>query len=722
MKLKRAPGSFVKHVGTLVTGTGFAQAVTLAGTLILARLFAPDAFGLLALYVTLVSFLSVLGGGRYELAIMLPETDAEAANVLYLSVVVAMGISLFCLVLVALVRVPVASLLGDPRMANWLWSVPAVLFISDAYQSLNYWCGRMKQFRRLAFSRVFQAIGTVACQLLLFALHVSSGFALIGGYIFGQLLATVLLLVQVLASEARFLIVSYNPKSIRSTLKEYRNFPFYKAPYSFISNAASQLVFVVLRVFSSLHVVGLYSLASRAIYLPVNLIAASMNQVFYEKAATELKEGRLEDFVTRVLRVQILLATPVLVFVAFEARLLFGEILGSKWAAGGAYVVWLACAGYMYFLTSWLDRVFDVRGRQRLSLGLEFAGNAASLGALVVTLMMTGNSVHAVAAFSVSEVLYSIVWLCTAYHVAGFRVKSLWTLAQDALISAVSVAALFLLIAKALHPWPWVRLAVVVSLLGAALVFSFVRYVRGGYAFSSTAERFHKFWSDKTTCLNHCESPEFYAAQGRELQELLAKRHHRSVLEIGCGEGSLFKHLHFGQETYRGVDFSSHFLEKFRSQHPGVELECAEGASYCRENQTFDLILSNGVVQHFDPEMLARHVENARKMMHSGSELVWGCVLDKNSRALYESGAFGGANGSGWTNLVKARIRRFLGLDAMGFWYEQKEIAALAQKYGLGVRFSPSKLYPYRFHAILTIADHSGKANRSSAEASQHAS
>jgi SAM-dependent methyltransferase len=376
----------------------------------------------------------------------------------------------------------------------------------------------------------------------------------------------------------------------------------------------------------------------------------------------------------------------------------------------------------MYFLTSWLDRVFDVRGRQRLSLGLEFTGNAASLGALVVTLMLTGNPVRAVAAFSVSEVLYSIVWLCTAYHVAGFRVKSLWTLAQDALISAVSVAALFLLIAKLLHPWPWIRLAVVVSVLGAALVFSFVRYVRGGYAFSSTAERFHRFWSDKTTCLNHSESQDFYAAQGRELQELLAKRHHRSVLEIGCGEGSLFKHLHFGQETYRGVDFSDHFLKKFRSLHPGVELECAEGASYCREDQTFDLILSNGVVQHFDPEMLARHVANARKMMHPGSELVWGCILDKNSRSLYESGAFGGANGSGWTNLAKARIRRFLGLDAMGFWYERKEIAALAKKYGLGVRFSPSKLYPYRFHAIMTIADHSGAADYSSVDTSRRVS
>jgi lipopolysaccharide exporter len=706
MKLKRAQGSFVKHVGTLVTGTGFAQLVTLAGTLILARLFAPDAFGLMALYVTLVSFLSVLGGGRYELAIMLPEKDSDAANVLYLSIWVALGISVVCLALVALFRFPIAELLGDRRMATWLWSVPIILFVSDIYQSLNFWCGRMKQFQRLAFSRVFQALGTIIAQLALFALHVSSGFALIGGWIFGQAIAAIILAIQVMWHDMHFLIASYDTNSIRASLREYKNFPYYKAPYSFISNGASQLIFVVLRIFSSLHVVGLYSLASRAIYLPVNLIASSMNQVFYEKAATEVQVGRLEDFVTRALRVQAILATPVLVFVVFEARLLFGELLGANWSDGGSYVVWLAFAGYMYFLTSWLDRVFDVRGRQKLSLMLGFVGNAASLAALTLTLMWTGNSVSAVAAFSVSEVIYSVVWLCTAYHVAGFSVKSLLTLAKDTAMSAVIVAALFSFLATVLRPWPWFRLGSIVIVLVATLLFSFVRYVRGGYAFISTADRFRNFWSDKTTCLNHSEAPEFYAEQGRELREILASERYRSVLEIGCGEGSLFKYLHFGPEVYRGVDFSSHFLEVFRSRHPGVQLECADGASYCADKQ-FDLIFSNGVIQHFDPEMLDKHVANARKMMHTNSEFFCGCVLDKRSRGMYDAGTYSGANGHKLQRLLKAKVRRALGLDPMGFWYGQKEFAELAHRHGLGVRFVPSKLYPYRFHAIMRIANDS---------------
>ena len=43
-----------------------------------------------------------------------------------------------------------------------------------------------------------------------------------------------------------------------------------------------------------------------------------------------------------------------------------------------------------------------------------------------------------------------------------------------------------------------------------------------------------------------------------------------------------------------------------------------------------------------------------------------------------------------------------LGLDAMGYWYEPEEVAALAHKYGLQAQFVPSALYPYRFHAVLS--------------------
>src|SRR5262249_5905796 len=173
--------------------------------LLLTRLFAPEAFGLLALFITVVSFLSALGGARYELAIMLPEEDRVAAQVFHLSVIVLVAICTVCFVLVAVLHHPIAGLFGDPAVEPWLWTVPFMLFFNGLNQVLGFWCGRMKRFSQLATSRVVQALATVLAQLLLFVLHASGGIALIGGYIFGQSLGTFVLIGQVATRDASFL-------------------------------------------------------------------------------------------------------------------------------------------------------------------------------------------------------------------------------------------------------------------------------------------------------------------------------------------------------------------------------------------------------------------------------------------------------------------------------------------------------------------------------------
>src|SRR5579864_924877 len=149
-RLPRAPGKFISNVLTLITGNGLSQIINVAGTLILAHLFAPEAFGSFALFVTLVSFLSVLGGGRYELAIMLPEKDEDAANILFLALLVLSGLAGISLLLVALFHTPVARLLGDERLRLWLWAAPVALFVNGLYQVQGVWFGRMKRFRHVA--------------------------------------------------------------------------------------------------------------------------------------------------------------------------------------------------------------------------------------------------------------------------------------------------------------------------------------------------------------------------------------------------------------------------------------------------------------------------------------------------------------------------------------------------------------------------------------------
>jgi O-antigen/teichoic acid export membrane protein/SAM-dependent methyltransferase len=699
-QLPRSPGKFVSHVLALVTGNGIAQAVTMAGTLLLARLVAPDAFGSFALFVTLVSFLSVLGGGRYELAVMLPERDEEAANVLFLAVFIVFGIAAFSLAVVALFHTGIAVLVGDAKLSLWLWGVPLALVFNGLYQVLAVWHGRMKRFHWLANARVLQALGTIMCQLVLLIFY-SGGFALIGGWFLGQALGAGFLLSRIVFGDTGFLLRAFRWMSIREALATHRNFPLYKAPLSFMANSSSQLVVVILRLFTGLDVVGLYSLAARAVYLPVTLIASSMNDVFYQKAATELKHGRLESFVTRLLRIQVVLAAPFLVLAAFDAKLIFGAMLGAKWTLAGTYAAILVFASFMYFLTSWLDRLFDVRGRQRLSLALESTRNLLALGGLTLVLWHSDNAVAGIATYAGLQVLYCSTWLAFAYRVAGFNPRALLFLLRDALMSVLGALTLIGVIHAVVHGW-----TAFFASAGAALLMStiaFIRYVSTGRAYSSTADRFRLFWSDKDNNLIDRDQMDFRRARASEIRNLFPNRLTGKVLEIGCGDGSLFPHLQIPAAQYVGVDFSPQFIDKFRAKYPAAKLECVEGASY-QDGDRYNLILLDRTVQHFDPEMLEQHLRNASIMMGDDGRLIWGSIPRRRLRMQFDLGVFGGTK-PGLVRVAKSWVARLVGLDAMGYWYEPVEIEALAEKYGLQAEIVVSSLSPYRFHAVLSKAE-----------------
>jgi len=194
---------------------------------------------------------------------------------------------------------------------------------------------------------------------------------------------------------------------------------------------------------------------------------------------------------------------------------------------------------------------------------------------------------------------------------------------------------------------------------------------------------------------------EFYQNLAVELKSLFPVEVRSKVLEIGCGDGSLFQYLGFAPDRYTGVDFSPTLLELFRARHPELQLCCAEGSSFVESKDKYRLIFSHGVVQHFDEEMLHRHFENAQRMMNEDSILVCASVLDKARRRQYEAGLHTKGTVSRIVRIGKSNVGRLLGLDVMGYWYSRDEFAKIANAHGFEASFTESHTFSYRFHATL---------------------
>ena len=83
---KLPKNKFVQRVGVLVGGTAIGQLINILTLPILTRLYSPEAFSVLAVYVSALALLTVVSGMCFEYAIPLPKSDRIAAALLLLAI------------------------------------------------------------------------------------------------------------------------------------------------------------------------------------------------------------------------------------------------------------------------------------------------------------------------------------------------------------------------------------------------------------------------------------------------------------------------------------------------------------------------------------------------------------------------------------------------------------------------------------------------------------
>ena len=101
--------SFAADVLKLVTGTTLAQVVIILASPVITHLYSPEAFEILAIFTSITGILGVIACLRYEMAIMLPKTNEEAANLL--------DLCLLCVAVVSALTVPALYFGGDALLS-----------------------------------------------------------------------------------------------------------------------------------------------------------------------------------------------------------------------------------------------------------------------------------------------------------------------------------------------------------------------------------------------------------------------------------------------------------------------------------------------------------------------------------------------------------------------------------------------------------------------------
>lgn len=346
----------LRNTSILVSGTALAQLIPILLQPILRRFFSPEIFGAYSVYLSLVGILIVISSLRYELAIILPKRDREAAGVFFLAAILNL---LFNIILFLVIIIWKKELLGflnlSDKYDDYLLMVPLGTFLFSTYQSINYWLIRKKRFFPISVNKFVRRGFEGSAQILFKFSKVSHG--LLYGDIIGQITNIFSGIYQGEKSGLSFRLFSL--QKVKFMFSRYSEYPKFNIIPSFMSACSYLLPAIMINKFYSAEYTGYFDLSKLLLSIPMALVATSISNVLLQRIS---EKNKLKLSIRKDLN-------PILIFVAFSvlfeigiimiwAEDIFSIFFGAKWVISGSISKILVWAFAFNFIVSSFSSIF----------------------------------------------------------------------------------------------------------------------------------------------------------------------------------------------------------------------------------------------------------------------------------------------------------------------------------------------------------------------------
>jgi O-antigen/teichoic acid export membrane protein len=363
----------------LFAGTVAGQLIALLFAPALTRLYEPGTFGSYAVFTSILSVIAVVATLRFDLAIPVAKTEPDASA---LAVLATGAIGLACIVaaVVAALSGALFSIENEFYTALYIGLLPLAVLLMAWSQVAAFVATRQKAFSQLALSRLVASLFGSITQTVL-GLFQFGVIGLVSGFLTG-IAAGILVFYRLLYSTIVRFFVSGQRDRLREVAKEYRAFPLYSTWGALLNVLSYHLpLLIISRIFGSV-ITGYFSLSSRFIFIPLQLIGAAVGQVFLGNAAAAFKERRLAAMVLRLFTILSGIALIVVLPCGCLAPEAFQLVFGAEWAPAGRFASYLTPWLAVLLTGTPLSSVTVVTHRQRGEMKFQvilFASRCATL-------------------------------------------------------------------------------------------------------------------------------------------------------------------------------------------------------------------------------------------------------------------------------------------------------------------------------------------------------
>lgn len=401
---------YIRNLTILVTGSASAQFIALALSPVFSRYYSPHEFGLLAVFMSILSALSVIVCLRYEFAIIPARTVDDASALLQLSLKITLLTTLLSLAGVTIFNLFFS---GNKDLSNWLWLLPVMTLANGSYQAMLNWANRHKNYKLISRYRIINSIianGVILAAALLGYIT----YGLLVGFVAGGVTAMLVLYISIQKSNAPFAFNLGNAK-LRETARKYDVFPKVNLWQAFADMLLINGVIYFLTFFFSQAVVGLYGMTMRVLQAPFNLIGYSIGQIFLQEAAHQYHEGKnIQPLIKKSILRTAVVALPIVIILVITGPDIFAFVFGDQWRESGQFARILAPWFFLDFIRTPISQVPVIIEKQRQWL----AWNVLAIITLTISLaacrIFNIGITESIMTFSFSQtIIYalSVLWI-----------------------------------------------------------------------------------------------------------------------------------------------------------------------------------------------------------------------------------------------------------------------------------------------------------------------
>ena len=386
----------------ILGGTAIGQIVTLFALPVLARIYDPDEYGLLAVAMSAAAIIAPLATMRVEGAVVLAESRGEVSALIQ-AALVSLAASSTCLAAAIALSglLPGGSIDGRTTL---MWGLPLLVFVTGCMTLFSQLAVRDKVYSKIGTRNTAQSLAITAGQFGFAPLRGAPGFnGLIAGSVIGSAVG-VLVLREYAAHYVR--VVAW--RASWAGLTRFWKFPAVFAPMASFTLLAQQgPVFVIAHRFSAAEV-GQFAMADRVLAVPIALIGLAVGSVFEGEMADRLRRGT-SDLSTVYLRTSVVLGAigGLGGFVLwFLARPVSTWALGDEWSVAGEALAVMSIVLFSRMVVNPTRRFLQLLEKATLAFALE-----------VLRVALFGCAVF-IAATCAADLIDTLWWMLSALVVA----------------------------------------------------------------------------------------------------------------------------------------------------------------------------------------------------------------------------------------------------------------------------------------------------------------